>query len=241
MSASQTVGSNISAISSIVDAWTAYEGATVPQGPLTRRLDGFPRIGTNGVNRCKARLEKVNWLAVDDGFVVGAPIVVAEPALVPVALILMRKPGDTLEISIRVATYFVRSGEVDVHGWRFDMGDPMPKSGPEKKPSPRAHYFPHAQRIAGWSMNAPAGLGYEDFYAHANAVADESLEVEGGSEDGDINETRPAFPLRSRSSPGLLVCALAALYGSSVTREILEAAPSLPSWLLEESRHIIGI
>lgn len=235
MSTKTDAGNPLSALCAMVDAWTRYEGDSeqVQQGILANRLGAFPQITGQVLRACGQRVGS-EWLH-PEGFVVGAPVTVGAPPLFPVCLPLLRKVDGFLELSLRVATLFVADGDASHAGWRFDLADPRPAKMPDQHDRHRGHYVPHVQRITSWTKEPNLGLWYEDFRA---ATTDAG--VDGERPTSPVNGARPAFPLPCKTAPGLLVCLLASLYGSTATEEILELANPLPGWLRSEAEAITG-
>jgi hypothetical protein len=228
---------HIHAIATILDAWARYEVEPVPQGLLATRLETFPRLAPRSVRNCKRRLVDGQWMPLD-GFVVAAPVTIGEPTLFPVALLILKKASKALELSVRIACFYIHDGKPQEIGWRFDLADPKPPSGSATGDRNRAHHFPHVQRVIAWKPGAAQGLSYDDYL---KALHDDGIASRPATTLSGVNESRPAFPLRCSSASGLLITVMASLYGSTAADEILEnAVPTLPAWLREEAVLITG-
>lgn len=139
------------------------------------------------------------------------------PVLFPVATASVWEDGDVLNACLRVVLIAADGNPVNVWGWRFDSAE----QSTDGRPVPRPHA--HAQPIMGWYMNSARCL----MHPHTPHEASDGCPWDNSLVQPVVNQTHPAFPLLSRTLPGLAVAFVVSLYGVEKTREILEANPAL--------------
>ncbi|MDB6427100.1 hypothetical protein [Curtobacterium sp. 20TX0008] len=181
----------------------------------------------------KARGEvKINY--VQDCFL-PAPIATADGlALYPVVMFGFGKRDDMPNMNVRIVTYYEQDARLYASGWRFELPDGGPDGGPGT--GDHFHHFPHVQAISSWQKIVD---GSDDKGFHAPFWYDP--DVNAGLNRRHVLESRPAFPIPCTTPAGVIVCVIAALYGSNGARRILENYPAIPPPLLEEIRQIVRI
>ena len=160
------------------------------------------------------------------GYLLAPPVAIGSPALFPLVIFFLKLRGDSLEVAVRVATFFVDKhayDAVDVHGWRFDMADP-PAAGPKN------HSYPHVQRIVSWRPSDP------NFYPQGALEPGSTGDQMAGP---SINASRPAFPLPCTTPAGVVIAAMTSLYGPETTSKILESVKTKPATLREEMNRVL--
>lgn len=233
----------------VLNAWQK-DGQTNPgpRGPLASTIESFTlRYDTLALLR---RNDDVD-LTEHDAWIVGRPIEGHDPGVFPVVSAALRSRGDALEGTVRVALLH-RGTErlIDATGWRFETAESR-DIDPDAGGVPKPHTYPHAQPCSSWH---PSGI----CLIHPDAtpeVDDATHTVEGcpdcfaenslGTPPRPVlsSHTRPAFPLRNRTVPGLALSAVTTIYGARVARDIIDTDTVLQSCspaYAEDFRHILG-
>lgn len=171
------------------------------------------------------------------GYLTAKPVDVGSPAMFPLVKFVMRVKADELELAIRLVTFFVNEteteidqnlyGSIDAHGWRFETAD---SASPDDTVTTAFHNYPHVQRIMAWEKN---GLGlYPPEMANPPAKSQRLQSAKW-------NESRPAFPLPCASPAGVVIAAIASLYGAEETTKMLETI-SLDRSVRLEVKQMLG-
>lgn len=239
----------------VLAAW-AGDGESRPaaRGALSAYLDKYNVQQSDALRGLLRRTPLPFNLSQMDIWIVGAPVDRGTTALFPVATAALRPDGDGIIATIRVALLQEsRRFGATVTGWRFESAErPEPETdGPpvarEKAESGGAgqlkappHRYPHAQAVSGWHTSAACLL-------HPHPPGDDVADCRpfGIARDDQpaLNETRPAFPLRGRTLPGLVAAALTTLYGPDRTRQMLGTDQNLvqaPEHIRDDFADILG-
>ena len=214
----------------VVEAWDAYSLAkekSIPSDLASEFRNYFPEFTMRGFSAelqkllARDRLEEMHpvggylrALSVTEG----AP----QPQLSPLVRFFIRIIEGEIEIMVRMAILFVdpserteeRYGAVAAQGWRFESAD-IPGAEMGDGSGNAFHHFPHVQPINAWEKQGK-GLfppEWDEPIAGAEALVAPTW-----------TESRPAIPLRCSRPAGVIIAAMAALYGSNMTHVILETA-----------------
>ena len=230
----------------LLRVWSEYEPPMTARVP-TNRADLSRTLYMPAFDWGRVRRQQEEFLKRADagtlgsgpfpigGFIQVAAVGVGKPTLFPLVTAALRLRGEELELLLRVVAFYMDEHFecVDAHGWRLDMADPMPLNG--KAPGPGHHRFPHVQRITGWVPSEttffPLGV------PSANKPGQWGENMSGPS----LNESRPAFPLPVETAGGIVVAAMAALYGAATTMEIFGNVDRPSVQLRREANRIVGI
>lgn len=224
----------------VIDAWSSY--STGHSSEDSDQADSyrlyFPQLRMrtirNSLDTAKAHAGESAWDYLPQ-YIHATPIRIGKPELYPVVQFVVRKFDDRLDLSVRVATYYVGKDSpssaslVMADGWRFEMPDVGIGAGDG------FHHFPHVQRTTSWD----AGKVVPSLGFHAPKIFD-SINYPA-LDHSATNESRPAFPLPSRTPAGVVVCAMASLYGANATNRILLNYEGKPVSFRKELESIITI
>lgn len=150
--------------------------------------------------------------AYSDRFIVMPPVASRPRGLLPVVMPGFFDIGGILWVGIRVALFRFGESPTAAVGYRFEPPDVLEDGRP---PTHMSHLYAHAQPISGWRRDA---VGFMPTHVRGNVADDEPV--------SEIDEHRPAFPLRPPNPEGLVACAIVALYGSKQAEEILTSTPA---------------
>lgn len=227
----------------ILEAWYSYEPPRSAQVPANRADDtrhGYLPAFNPGMARSQQSQFSADVVAgrlgrsptTVGGYIPVAPIGIGSPALFPILTVGVHFRDGTLTIHLRVVTFFLdgKNDMVDAHGWRLDMADPPPTNG---ESGSGHHSFPHVQRITGWLPSV------HTFHMPGLDPAEMEAAYGPNMNAPSLNESRPAFPLPMCSAPGMLVVAMASLYGAKTTEEILVNVDRRPRAFLDETQAIL--
>lgn len=218
--------SDLENVQMVVRAWS--DASRIPHDVKTdsaseyrHGFDAFSMGGFDEDLRRFIRMDKkaqADWTQVG-GFLHARPIEVGSPILFPLVSFVVRVTGAHAELMIRIASFFLdlteeeeKYGGLDAHAWRFETPD-APGSDAGDGTGDSFHHFPHAQPIMAWVKDGPG-------------LFPPKREGPFGKEDARLtaqkwNENRPAFPLPCSSPAGVVISAMAALYGNKKTIDIL--------------------
>jgi hypothetical protein len=147
----------------VIDAWSSYSAGyssdATDEADFYRlkfqSLDNVRNL-SKALSRAKSHRGDTPWVYLPQ-YLYATPIRVGTPDLYPVVQFVVRKGEDHLDLSVRVATYYLGSGLkqtgtdqetagplVMADGWRFEMADIGPGGGDG------FHHFPHVQRTTSW-------------------------------------------------------------------------------------------
>lgn len=231
----------------VIDAWSSYS-AGYPSDETDEadfyRLKFRPldvHSVSKALSRAKARRGDTAWEYLSQ-YLYAMPIRVGSPELYPVVQFVVRKGEGHLDLSVRVATYYLATGLkrtgtnketigplVMADGWRFEMADIGSGGGDG------FHHFPHVQRTTSWDEGKTTpSLGF-----HAPQEFDPTNHPALNSI--SRNESRPAFPLPASTPAGVVVSTMASLYGANLTSKILLNYEGKPLPFVEEMKRILAV
>lgn len=171
----------------------------------------------------------------EDPFQLGGYMIVPEvtagtPRLFPLVTCVVCVREGELQLTLRVVTFFTDGIMecTDAHGWRFDMSDALADGEPA---GPRHHHFPHVQRVISWRPSE------SNFYPPVQLAPRSTGDNMAGP---TLNATRPAFPLPVSSPAGLIIAAMASLYGAEITVGIVENVISKPARLRRDMSTVLS-
>lgn len=193
-------------IGKLLSVWSRPESrGPKPQGVIAQRLRTFRAIPLQAV---QPYLQNHEHLHSQDYWFLGPSIKGNHARLFPVATV-SSAPAETLALKLQVALYYETKNRhpFGVLGWRFETPD-LPS---DDDPTP-AHPYNHAQSITGWWKGLRCLL-----HPHISNETRRS----GCSDDSQVDELVPAFPLPGNSAPGLILAAMATLHGEPQTRRLL--------------------
>lgn len=206
----------------VIAAW-ARDAQDRPRkrGGLHSLLDAFETQTPEAIlGQIRHGPQEMNLATDQRTWILGAPVETGALPMFPIAAVSLREYDDRLAGQIKVALLQEsRPGVPTVTGWRFESAEQVRLDG--KMPP---HVYPHAQPISGWHTDAGCLL-----HPHASGEDVSACPPYGvpRADQPALNESRPAFPLRGETLPGLAAAALATLYGAGRAREILDTDQSL--------------
>lgn len=229
----------------LLRVWSEYDPPMTAQVG-TNRADSTRTLYTPAFNWGQVRRQHDEFVERADagtlgsdpfpigGFMQVAAVGIGRPILFPLVTAALRLRGEELELLLRVVAFYVDEHFewVDAHGWRLDMADPMPSDG--RAPGLGHHRFPHVQRITGWLPSEST------FFPPGVPSANKPFQWGENMSGPSLNESRPAFPLPVETAGGVVVAAMAALYGASTTMEIFGNVDRPSGELRREANRIVG-
>lgn len=200
-------------------------------GALASYVDSFPTIEPDALlGQMRRAPLPYDMSRGNSVWVVGAPIAKGAVHLLPIATVALSAEDDRIVGTIRIALLqeSTRFGAT-VTGWRFESAErPSPSTAAKATGTdagqPPPHRYPHAQPVSGWHTSTSCLL-----HPHSAGDDDDGCRPHGVERANQfvLNETRPAFPLRGRTLPGLAAAALTTLYGPDRTRTMLDTDANL--------------
>lgn len=164
------------------------------------------------------------------GYLAASPVDLGEPKLYPMVSFVMRVRQSKLDLAVRMVTYFVDGDVVDGHGWRFECAD-----NPVDGERDGFHAYPHVQRISAWSKNGP-GL-FPEVWGNGPLPEYERL----AAHQITVNESKPAFPLPCKTPAGVIVAAMASIYGGRAVVDMVRNSAGMSKDLVNEIKSILRI